>query len=69
MREENERHNADVEKWAKEQRQKDIEEGRAPMPIIASVADSIKNKLLNGDIHGTAEREAEEERLINGGQQ
>lgn len=69
LREENAAHNAEVEKWAKEQRDKDIAAGLTPPPIVTSIADSIKKKLESNDIHDTAEREERERQLLGGGEQ
>ena len=66
---ENAENDARVAEWARKKREEDIAAGIAPPPLVTSIADSIKKKLEGGEIHTTAEREAEEERLLNGGGQ
>ena len=68
LREENAKHNAEVQAQAKKMQEADIASGAMPPPLVTSIADSIKKKLEQGDIHSTEEREAEEERLLAGGE-
>lgn len=67
MGEENAAHNAEVEAWAKKQRDADIAAGIMPPPLVTSIADSIKKKLEGGDIHEQSEREERERQLAEGG--
>ena len=68
MRVENAAHDARVQEQARKMREADIAAGLMPPPLVTSIADAIRAKLEQGDIHTTEEREEAEERLLNGGQ-